>query len=173
MLVAVEDHARNQLAVAIEAAIVQANCALRDAVEFALDLIDEAPSERRASVAERARAVVTTTLDEKQPSLVLEARAMISVRSVARVARWRLSNEAGWAVLETEARSDSTRLHARCPQCTERSATWALCDQCVEARCARCARRCARCRRSGCVRCSPTTRCGACGLATMELVDES
>jgi hypothetical protein len=173
MLVAVEDHARRKLASDVDAAIIQANRALRDTVEFALDLIDEAPVERRASMAARARAALAATVDEKRPALVLVARTMITVRSVARVARWRLSSEAGWTMLETETRSDSTRLHARCPHCCERSTTWALCDQCVEARCGRCARRCARCRRVGCVRCSRTTRCGACGLAAMELVDES
>jgi hypothetical protein len=173
MILAAEPHARRALADDIEAAIRHADRAVRDSAEFALDLIDEAPLERRETVAERARSLITATREEKQPSLVLVARAAITVRSVARVAQWRISNESGWARLETEARSDSMRLHARCPHCRERRASWSLCDQCVEARCGRCARRCARCRRSGCARCSPTVRCGSCGLATMELVDES
>lgn len=173
MLTAVEARARHTFASAIDAAILQAKRTVRDTVEFALDLIDEAPIERRASIVERARAALAATVEEKQPKLVCVAHAMITVRSAARVARWRLSNDIGWATLVTEARSDGTRLHARCPHCGERSITWALCDQCIEARCGRCARRCTRCRRVGCVRCSPTIRCGACGLATMGLVDES
>lgn len=170
---AVERAARLSFAAPIERATRGAQLIVNDTIELCLDTIDEAPIDRRERLATSARSLIEATVTEWQPTLVLAARAVICTSSLARVARWRLSGDAGWAWIESESQQPGVRLFPRCPQCRERDSRWALCDRCVDARCARCARRCTRCRRTACASCATSARCWSCGFATMEVVRES
>jgi hypothetical protein len=167
----VEPHARSVFAPQIDAMLARGNDALARSREFVLDAIDEAPVDHRAALATRGAAVMDATRALVAPTLVLDPRAVVIVRQKTRAARWRLSSDAGWATLETEARSGAERVLPRCDGCGRAAARWALCAGCVALRCGHCARRCARCRRAACARCAPSRRCPSCGLFAVEAVE--
>lgn len=150
----------------------RAFAALEMTTAYAQSVIDEQPTALRPTAAKRAIAVLRRSEAQLQPELRISVRAVLSVRDLARVARWRLSSDAGWCWIETESRARSAALHARCARCDERHPAHALCARCLEDRCARCARRCARCRRTACVACAPEHRCPHCELDAIEIVDD-
>lgn len=167
----VEPQAAAAFAPLIDAMLARANDAIIRSREYVLDAIDEAPVDQRAALATRGAAVMDATRALVAPTLVLDPRALVIVRQKTRAARWRLSSEAGWATLETEARSGAERVLPQCDGCGRTAARWALCAGCVAPRCGHCARRCARCRRAACAKCAPSRRCPSCGLFAVEAVE--
>ena len=145
---------------------------IEQTVAFAQSVIDEQPAAHRPLAARRAIALLQRSQEQLQPELRISVRAVFSLTEHARLARWRLSSEAGWCWIETEHRAVSSAVHARCALCDAPHPAHALCARCLDDRCARCARRCARCRRSACARCAPAHQCPHCGLDAIETVDD-
>lgn len=168
----VEAEAKARWAAWIERDVRRGFRAVEHAIAYAQSVIDEQPAAQRPLAARRARALVERTEQQVQPELRISVRAVFSLTERARIARWRLSSEAGWCWIETEQRALSPAAHARCALCDAPHPAHALCARCLDDRCARCARRCARCRRSACARCAPDHRCPHCELDAIETVDD-
>lgn len=156
----------------IERAADRGFASIEQTVAYAQSVIDEQPAARRPLAARGAIALVRRSQEQLQPGLHIDVRAVFSLTEHARVARWRLSSEAGWCWIETEQRAVLSAVHARCALCDAPRPGHALCARCLDDRCARCVRRCARCRRSACARCAPAHRCPHCGLDAIETVDD-
>lgn len=160
--------ARASLRRSIDAALERAREDVSHARAFALDCVDESPSDRRARVAAAGAALVARTLDLSTPRLSLAALALLSHRTAERVASWRLSSDGRAVALESRSSFTSGPELPRCPRCEQRARAFGLCPLCADARCERCARRCVRCQRASCEGCARGDRCPHCGLSMTE-----
>jgi hypothetical protein len=160
--------ARAALHPSISDALERAREDVAHARSFALDCVDESPSDRRARVAAAGAALVARTRDLSTPRLSLAALALLSHRTAERVTSWRLSSDGRAVALESRSSFTSGAELPRCPRCEQRARAFGLCPLCEDARCERCARRCVRCQSASCEGCARGNHCPHCGLPMIE-----